>query len=302
MPNIFEGAHLFDHAKVTGNAMVFGNCRIFGNARIYGDAQIYEDAKVSGNALIYADGRVYGTSRIYGEAQVAGQSRVYGDARIFGSSFIHGQAQIQGTAQVSGSAQIFGAAQILGDASVTGNARIYGNARISGDSRVYGDVQIRGFALIESSQHWFSFTQGNETMSVYRSSRPGGFEINIEGQEASIDLLDEDLGRFVQKTIESNFDLLQKKSRTLRRSDAESAASTKPEPVLIRRHVPGLSFHGDGVVTDTSDTEAIRAFSSSSSRSISNVIPASNAKTRIPFCQQMSMVRGPIQGMSNLKS
>jgi hypothetical protein len=47
-------------------------------------------------------------------------------------------------------------------------------------------------------------------MSVYRSSRPGGFEINIEGQEASIDLLDEDLGRFVQKTIESNFDLVRK--------------------------------------------------------------------------------------------
>jgi hypothetical protein len=57
-------------------------------------------------------------------------------------------------------------------------------------------------------------------MSVYRSSRPGGFEINIEGQEASIDLLDEDLGRFVQKTIESNFDLVRKKgasSSALRR-------------------------------------------------------------------------------------
>ena len=115
---------------------------------------------------------------------------------------------------VSGSAQVFGSAQILKDAAVAGNARIYGNARISGDARVYGDVQIRGFALIESSQHWFSFTQGNETMSVYRSSRPGGFEINIEGQDASIDLLDEDLGRFVQKTIESNFDLVRKKGTT----------------------------------------------------------------------------------------
>jgi hypothetical protein len=57
-------------------------------------------------------------------------------------------------------------------------------------------------------------------MSVYRSSRPGGFEINIEGQEASIDLLDECLGRFVQKTIDSNFDLIQQKgvpSSSLRR-------------------------------------------------------------------------------------
>jgi hypothetical protein len=44
-------------------------------------------------------------------------------------------------------------------------------------------------------------------MSVYRSSRPEGYEINIEGQDATIDLLDEDLGRFVLKTIESNFDL-----------------------------------------------------------------------------------------------
>jgi hypothetical protein len=111
---------------------------------------------------------------------------------------------------VTGSAQVFGSAQIFGDAMIGGNARVYGNARISGDARVYGDVQIRGSALIESSQHWFSFTQGNETMSVYRSSRPGGFEINIEGQEATIDLLDEDLGRFVQKTIEANFDIVRK--------------------------------------------------------------------------------------------
>ena len=145
---------------------------------------------------------------------MAGQSRVYGDARIFGNGFVHGQAQIHGAAQVSGSAQIFGTAQVFGEAAVAGNARVYGNARISGDARVYGDVQIRGFALIESSQHWFSFTQGNETMSVYRSSRPGGFEINIEGQEATIDLLDEDLGRFVQKTIEANFDLTKKRSAT----------------------------------------------------------------------------------------
>jgi hypothetical protein len=72
--------------------------------------------------------------------------------------------------------------------------------------------------------------------------------------------------------------------------------------VLIRRQVAGLSFQGDWDVADTNDTEAIRAFSSSSSRSISKVIPASKAKTRIPFCEQMSMVRGPIQGMSNRKS
>jgi hypothetical protein len=72
-------------------------------------------------------------------------------------------------------------------------------------------VQILGQALIESSQHWFSLTQGGETMSIYRSTRPGGFEINIEGQEVTIELLDEDLGRFVQRTIEANFDLAKKK-------------------------------------------------------------------------------------------
>jgi UDP-3-O-[3-hydroxymyristoyl] glucosamine N-acyltransferase len=142
---------------------------------------------------------------------VAGQSRVYGDARVSGNAFIHGQAHILGSARVSGSAQILDAAQISGDASVSGNVRIYGNARISGDARVYGDVQILGQALIESSQHWFSLTQGGETMSIYRSTRPGGFEINIEGQEVTIELLDEDLGRFVQRTIEANFDLAKKK-------------------------------------------------------------------------------------------
>lgn len=69
----------------------------------------------------------------------------------------------------------------------------------------------------------------------------------------------------------------------LHRSDAESATLTKPGTTLIDRQVAGLSFQGDWDVADTNDTEAIRAFSSSSSRSISKVIPASKAKTRIPF-------------------
>jgi hypothetical protein len=114
---------------------------------------------------------------------------------------------VYGAAQICGTAQVFGSAHIFGEATVGGGARIYGHARIAGDARVFGDVQIRGSALIESSRHWFSFTLGNETMSVYRSSRPSGYEINIEGQEATIDLLDEGLGRFVMKTIEANFDL-----------------------------------------------------------------------------------------------
>jgi len=114
---------------------------------------------------------------------------------------------VHGAAQVCGTAQVFGSAHVFGEATVGGGARIYGHARIAGDARVFGDVQIRGSALIESSRHWFSFTLGNETMSVYRSSRPSGYEINIEGQEATVDLLDEDLGRFVMKTIEANFDL-----------------------------------------------------------------------------------------------
>lgn len=158
--------------------------------------------------------------RVFGDAQIAGQSRVYEDARVFGSGFIHGTAQVCGTAQVGGTAQVFGSAKVFGDAMVYGSAKVYGNAKITGEARIFGDVEIRGFALIESIRHWFSFTLGSETMSVYRSARPEGYEINIEGQDASIDLLDDVLGRFAMKTIESNFDL---------------ASRAKPAPTGLRR-------------------------------------------------------------------
>jgi hypothetical protein len=45
-------------------------------------------------------------------------------------------------------------------------------------------------------------------MSVYRSSCPIGFEINIEGLDTTVENLDEDLGRFVMKTVDSHFDLV----------------------------------------------------------------------------------------------
>ena len=88
---------------------------------------------------------------------------------------------------------------------------------------------------------------------------------------------------FRLSTVGRNLYLACPSNGPLHRSDAESATLTKPGTTLIDRQVAGLSFQGDWDVADTNDTEAIRAFSSSSSRSISKVIPASKAKTRIPF-------------------
>lgn len=119
------------------------------------------------------------TATVAGTATVANTATILDTAQILLRASVLGTAAVYNTAIVTNTAIVKGNALVHDSAQVRDNVLVGGNADVFGNTVLTENATIAGQASIATNVDWLYMKYNNDDITLYRSTNPNGYEIDI---------------------------------------------------------------------------------------------------------------------------